>query len=309
MKQLFKRLSLTYPLIFTERELNTLVTLKEQKTLTQLEILVRSTPLDNVPCQTCGEFHEVCAVGGNVFYICPEAGKEHIEKIDLNTWVFQYNCLFDSLSKELSLITDRQELQKNTFWLIGTMHFNKDTVPIYFCRGRIDNTLLKTTPGIIIITARSQTNLNGENITKLVYLEDLITRKIGKHLWDKQKWQTTLSCFYKRTAFESNGDLFVDGKRTASVKPASASYYFLEILHKHYNDAVSQKEIFSYCEQKLAKLQGVKEWKSEYTEQTFSNKMKALIKQAATDKEMVNKIIQSTRTSNNEKAYRLTNFD
>lgn len=308
MKQLFKRLPLTYPLIFTERELLKLITIQEMQLLSNSAILVRGTPVEQVSCQTCTKYHEVYVEDRKLFYICPDAGKEYVEKIDLSTWVFSCDHLFNSLIREFNLVANIQEKQKNTLWLIGTTHLNKNIVPVYFSRGRIDNTLLKTTPGIII-TARCQTGLNGENITKLVPLEDLTTRKIGKYLWDKKIWQASLTHFYKRTIFEPNGDLLVDDKRVASVKPASASYYFLEILHKHYNDPVSQKEIFSYCEQKLAKLQGIKEWKSDYTEQTFCNKMKALIKQDATDKGMVNKIIQSTRTSNNEKAYRLTNSD
>ena len=299
-----------YPLALPEQELLKLITSKELKTLSQAGIFVTGVSLQSIACQTCDALHEVHTNSSSkFFYVCPKAGKEYIEKHELVTWTVQYQTLFLSLTKELNLAEDIHEMQKNTFWRLGTMYVNKNSLPVYFSRGKIEDKLLKTTPGIIIIASRAQKSLETENSTKLVCLGDLIADKVGKNIWDKRKWVSALTSMHRRASFESNGDLLVDSKRIVSVKPTSAPFYFLKVLNKHFDNAVSQKNIFSYCEGKLAKLHGLSEWKSEYTEQTFSNKMKQLIKQGASDKKLIDKIIQSTRTSDSSKAYRLTNPD
>ena len=310
MKQLFRLLPSVYPLLLPEQELLKFITSKELKVLSKAGILVTGVPLQSAACQTCDALHEVHANSDSkFFYICPEAGKEYVEKDALATWMIQYQHLFESLTQKLNIAADIHEMQKGTLWRLGSVHLDKNSLPVYFSRGKIEDKLLKTTPGIIIIASRAQKSFETENSTKLVCLGDLIADKVGKNIWDKRKWVSALTSMHRRASFESNGDLLVDSKRIVSVKPTSAPFYFLKVLNKHFDNAVSQKNIFSYCEGKLAKLHGLSEWKSEYTEQTFSNKMKQLIKQGASDKKLIDKIIQSTRTSDSSKAYRLTNPD
>jgi len=309
MKQLFRRLSLAYPLILTERELNRLIALKERRVLSQLGILGPGKPLDAVECKTCSTFHEIHVQSDErIFYVCPDGGKESVNPQDINTWTVRYGELFDSLSKGLGFDSQVVELREATLWRLGTTQVDNAIIPVFFSREKVAEPS-KTPQEITIVASHQPSKFVSDDTRLVIALEDILADNANRGLWSKRKWASLLTNRSRKTIFDSNGDLIVDGKRIAAISPSSPPYYFVEALNNKYNLAVSQDDIFSYCEQKIARQKGTTEWKSEYTPQSFCNKMKALIKHDAIDKKMIDQVIKHTRTTDGKNAYRLTRPD
>ena len=276
MKQLFKLLSQAYPLILTEYELDKIVTLKDRETLSHLEILIQNKPLDSVACKTCNSFHEIHSQSNKqIFYVCPDGGKERVEPQEVKTWTIQYSRLFESLSKGLGIELQVKQLQKNTLWQLGTISIGNNVLPIFFTHAEVEQILTNVQRGVIIITSR-QSEYTSDYARSVIALENILSDNIRRNLWSKKKLALLLANQNRKTLFSTNGDLIANGKRIASITPASPPNYFVEALNNKYDQPVSQDDIFSYAKRKIAESLRVSEWNSDYTPQTFCHKMKVV---------------------------------
>ena len=253
MKRLFDLLPLEHPFTLPEKELRSLLSDQEFALLEKIGILALDTPLDNVSCQTCGEFHEVHVPSqARAFYVCPEAGKEMVDVHDLKRWRFQYEQLFDSLSHDLSITQDIQEFPKEVCWQLGTIKVGCEIVPVFFYLGQVDDTVVKDFPGVILIATSVQNNVSPNYLSKFISLADILEDKPTETLWSKNKWQAIVT---KQQKIISSGiytypiELTLSGKELKISGSRVDHQVFLASIHSD-GSGILLYPIFKICKAK-----------------------------------------------------------
>ena len=253
MKQLFNLLPLDYPLILLEKELKSLLSGQEFTLLEKIGVLALDTPLNNISCQTCGEFHEVHVPSqSKAFYVCPEAGKEMVDVHDLRRWRFQYEQLFDSLSHNLGITRDFHVLKKKTCWQLGTIPLNNENIQVFFYRGKIDDAVVKDFPGIILMATFTQNSTSPDCLSGLISLTNLLEDKPVETMWSKSRWDRFVT---KQRKFVSTGiysypiELIFSGKELKICGSQIDYQVFLASVHSD-GSGVLLDPIFKICKAK-----------------------------------------------------------
>ncbi len=293
----------------TTSELNRLFTASVTRWATDNGIYKKVEPLKEVQCKTCHESHKVQSRNDSFFYFCPTSGsKEWIDKGEIERWTLNSKNFLTFLATELELAGKLREIEAGKIWLLGNLPGAK--VPVYYFNHKADTGTLDKTSLLSVVISPEKITTKDSNLV-FIPTSDLVTLIKGLVTIDKEYFNDFVSGKIQRVKFEVNGDLWIDHQNVVQVTPGTPQYNFVMSLWNNFNNPVGHEEIHKFCIGEMAKIQGVDadKWRDEYTPQSFSNKMKSLIKKSARDeatKALIDKVLQPTKTVKGDNAYRLT---
>src|SRR5205807_1020026 len=106
-------------------------------------------------------------------------------------------------------------------------------------------------------------------------------------------------------------DLYLYEDKIAHIMPATPSFIFLKYLYDNFDTYKSREDIFEHCKKQIESIKEMPRYASEYTAKTFCESMRREIIGHATGeefKDIIKKIIEYGRTTQDQAAYRLTSY-
>lgn len=236
------------------------------KKLVQKKILVRTSNLDEVGCELCGEDHncQVREEDGKLFYVC-ENGGGWKELVDDDVALFEYdnNAFLKLIATELRLKTDDVSSKEEgaytdcAFFRIGTYEDKKMKAEAFYLRNAdaFESSLYFSKLGnvqkvLITNIQRADIVMGKENLFTCVLKEILAPNSSG-NLFDKAEF---MKCFKtaRRIHFDKKqGHLSLDGKRICTVSKDSQLYYFLLYLWDRWMQQVSYSDIYHFVKDEM----------------------------------------------------------
>ncbi len=265
-------------------------------------------PLNEIVCLECNEhISEITKAKNGKFYgTCqkPDITSFFIEPDEIDIYKFNINNFLKFLSKELSIRNELKAVIKNKLWQIGKINnyfvYYSKINSLEYCKDLIENQNNISNKNFIILTNSPAENLtikSGE-ILCISLLDILVFKR--KLKCDVKEFKNILDNKFNKVVFDNNnGDLIVEGEIIASVTPSTKEFYFLEILFENFNYPIPHDDILDYCSQKIRK-------KYEERAQVFCAKLKNNIKKSSNNKQIVDKIIKSTKNKSGLNAYQMT---
>lgn len=254
-------------------------------------------------CDDCNASHTIQFQGKGHFYIC-KGNKISLLKYNTQLWKFNYLRLIKCLADKLELDSPTKEIVPDKIWQVGRLKTDKQYVSVFYSH---KPSILDSIIGNkVIITPGESKKIDEE--TYQFSLGDFLQLDKSGIVIDKEYFEQVVLKVFKPVLFKKNGDIMVNGTKIGGIKPTSPQYYFILCLWDNFDEPVSHEEIFGYCKKKFKKVRGVPNW-AEYVPQTFCTKMRALAKDNVKReyKSLFDDVVISTKTTNSDKAYRMTN--
>lgn len=320
MKRLLNLLNHEYPLVIADTALCAYLSQAMSKDLFGRHLFVSHSQLASVTCPRCFQMHEVLmyeAMHEDFYYLCNQmdGGLEVVKAAEIRRWRFDLDCFLRLIIKQLKIKNNMRTLVPAVLWQLGTVGIEGTEAPVVclFCRKSLRQ-VIRHLPrnydtektailyvGEVHLPQATYANLACIELSQ--FLDDGAT---GLQL-DQLAFRRWLTRVFQRVFFDTrNGDLIIDGLLISNALPASPQYFFLRCLWEQFNVPVRHEDIFAYCCRELARRDGIAEWRSEYLPSAFCHTMKRLLKQPSLHKDLCDEAIQSTRTLDEQNAYRLT---
>lgn len=320
MKHLLSLLNHEYPLIIANTVLNMYLSKAMSRALFNQHLFTTHSHLSAITCERCWQTHEILMgdlMDDLYFYLCnsPYGGMEFVQETELRRWRFDLDRFLRLVIKQLKIKGKVQMLVPAVLWQLGTMGILGSDAPVVclFCRKSLPRAIEYLRQGysqenaaILYIGEPRRVKARPPNMAYLPFDRLLADDTTRLHL-DRPAFMHWLTRVFRRVFFDAkNGDLIVDGQPISHALPASPQYFFLYCLWEQFDLPVSHEDIFTYCTRQLARRDGITEWSSDYLPSAFCHTMKRILKQHSSHKEICDEIIQSTRTLDEQNAYRLT---
>lgn len=257
-------------------------------------------------CDDCNASHTIQFQGKGYFYDC-KGNKTSLSKYDIQLWKFNYARLIKCLADNLELNSPTKEIISDKIWQVGKIKKDKETIDIFYNKDVTIPQNIAINRAVIINP--NETKQENEDILFLSLGDFVNLNKKGVSV-DKDYFEQIVFAKFKPVIFRNNGDLLINGRVLVSTKPTTPEYYFLECLWSDFDQPKSHEYIHEYCGKQLAKSQGLEKWQDSSSDQDYCNKRKSAIFSRARnkmDKDLLDQVIQKTRTQDRENAYRLTN--
>lgn len=320
MKRLLNLLNHEYPLIIANTALDMYLSREIGRELFERHLFITHSPLSAITCERCLQIHEVLineAMGNHLYYLCPHTygGLELVKEEAIRRWRFDLESFLGLVIKQLRIKRRLQMLVPAMLWQLGTVGIAGIDAPVVclFCRKELPRIIRHlphdyVTENIAILYLGESHRLK-PTYTNVAYLklnQLLADDATSLHL-ERPQFMHWLKSAFQHVFFDSrNGDLIIDRQAISNALPSSPQYFFLRCLWEQFDIPVSHEDIFAYCNRELARRAGIAEWNSEYLPSAFCHTMKRLIKQHSSQKTRCDEVIQSTRTQEEQNAYRLT---
>ncbi len=302
-----------YPDYFVETQLGHLLEDHEIKTLKDLGIFKRGNDLKEIPCTSCDNNHflDIKVDNGKLYWLCPheDTARNYLAPEEVSTWNFDVEVFLQQLSLKLKIDGNVEKMQIQGLWHIGG--FSKDDTrhECYYYQGKQFSkamSFIKKQPSlmrryVIFTNKREISNLETDHKLLLIELKELASLNKENLIFDQKIFTEFLINGFRTVIFDGkNGDLIVNGKRIATVSPATTEYYFADFLWRNFNEPVSHQSIKRYIYAKTRK---------EYEDdpQKLSHKQKNKIKTASKEPEKIDEIFQTTTNLDGENAYIMRN--
>ena len=270
-------------------------------------------------CSACNEMHDVLEDNGNFFYVCPNWGKTTLNPVELVRWELDPEKLAQFVASEFRL-DGKLKVINDSLYQLGRIEIHKQAASIFLLRGDVESQkeALESQGGVKVVLCTNQQDLPPEqNQTSYTHLIDYLDVEKDKVKLDHDEFFFFVSQQLHIVHFNAeNGDLSANGKLVVNVTPSSPEYYFIEMLWQDFDKPVSHQQLFRYviCKQHNLDMNDDQidlDQYSESTPQALCNKLKSLIKTSAksnTAKQQVDQMIMTTRTTDENNAYRLTSL-
>lgn len=297
---------------FLENQLTNNLEIAEVETLKTLGLLKRGADLKEISCKSCDNSHflPVRVSDGKMYCFCPHEDTErnYLSSEDVATWNFDVEAFLNQLSLKLGIEANVERMAIQGLWQIGG--FSKDGTRhncFYYQGNNFEEALAfigkqpSSMRRYVIFTNKQEVSILETHSLLLIEVKELIGLKNKRLSFNKKLFEEYLINGFRSVIFTpENGDLIVNGKRIATINPASPEYYFLEILWKYFNEPVAHKRIEKYIYEKTGK---------EYADSAgkLCHKQKGEIKKASTEKKVVDQIFQTTTDLNGDHAYVIKN--
>lgn len=319
MKRLLNLLNHEYPLIIADTALDMYLSREIGRELFERHLFITHSPLSAITCELCLQIHEVLineARGNHLYYLCPHTygGLELVREEAIRRWRFDLENFLGVVIKQLKIKRRLQMLVPAMLWQLGTVGIAGTDTPVacLFCRKELPRVIAHLPQDYV--TENTAILYLGEShrlkppYTNIAYfkLNQLLADDATRLQLEQPQFMHWLRSTFQRVLFDSrNGDLIIDGQTISNVLPSSPQYFFLRCLWEQFDIPISHEDIFVYCNRELARRAGLMEWNSEYLPSAFCHTMKRLIKQHSLQKALCDEVIQSTRTHDEQNAYRL----
>lgn len=319
MKHLLNLLKYEYPLVIADTLLRKRISPARVESLLA-DMLFRPHSLRSaVTCARCFQAHEVFTsdmLGKGYYYVCgqPQGEMEVVQIEELRCWRFDIEAFLALIARQLGIQANVQLILSSTLWRLGRIRVHGSGLPItcLFCRAELQPTirrLLKDYPSEPVALVYV-----ADPIPDVVIPDNLACLELSHLLAGSAPIQLDQAYFtrwlvqrFQQVYFNhENGDLIANGQRVTTAIPSSPQYFFLCYLWEQFDLPVSHEEIFDYCCRELARRDGIPEWRSEYLPGSFCHTMKRLLKKHSSHRAMLDRVIQVTRTQDQQNAYRLT---
>ena len=320
MKHLLSLLNHEYPLIIANTMLHMYLSKAMSKALFNHHLLIAHSHLPAITCERCLQTHEIHTddlMNNLYYYFCNDeyGGLELVGESELKRWRFDLEKFLYLVIKQLKIRGNLQMLLPAVLWQLGTTGILGSDAPVVclFCRKSLPRAIeylrhdySRENTAILYVGQPRRFKPRPPNLTYLRFDRLLPNDATRLHL-DRSTFMHWLTRVFRRVFFDThNGDLIVDGQPVSHALPASPQYFFLHCLWEQFDLPVSHEDIFVYCTRQLARRDGITEWGSEYLPSAFCHTMKRLLKQHSSHTEICDEVIQSTRTHDEQTAYRLT---
>lgn len=319
MKHLLDLLKYEYPLVIADTVLRKRISPAEFESLLADNLLRPHSLRSAVICARCFQAHEVFTSnlpGRDYYYVCgqPQGELEVVQAEELRCWRFDIEALLALITRQLGIQANVQLILSSVLWRLGGLAVHGTGLPItcLFCRAKLRTVirrLLKDYPSepvALVYVADPISDLVIPNNIACLGLSHLLTGSTSTQLNQAYFTQWLVQRFRQVYFNHENGDLIVNGQRITTAIPSSPQYFFLCYLWEQFDLPVSHEEIFDYCCRELAQRDGIPEWRSEYLPGSFCHTMKRLLKKHSSHRTVLDRVIQVTRTQDQQNAYRLT---
>ncbi len=282
-------------------------------TLKNLGLLKRSSDLKELPCFDCDNNHfmPIKVEDKQPYCLCPyeDTHRNYLAPEEIATWTFDVETFLRQLSSKLKIEDNIEKTKVEGLWEIGG--FSKDNTRhnCYFFLGRDFSEVqdfIQELPSIlrryIVFTSKTEIKtFEGEHEMLPIEVREIVDLKSGKLSFSKRSFENQLIHGFRRVIFSpSNGQLTVNGKVIVVIKPSIPEYHFLQILWDNFNEPVSHLRILQRIYEKTGK-------QFEDTAQKRSPKLKGQVKALATEPDLIEQIINSSKEEDGENGYIMVN--
>lgn len=290
-------------LTFDDREVGVL---REKGVLTRSEV----APVIICPCCEDGHFAEVQTDDeGKLFVSCPKVsdGPYYPDPASINLWRPDRVAMMHVIADKLELEKDVREVVPGELWTVGVRKTaNKTACAVLFSRtddlsvilSAIErlplghaNTVIFTPSGDP--TASKKRHIRPSSLDKFVMIK---TRGLGSNL---AAFDEMVDLAFRRLAFTTDGDIFLDGKILGSLPVGTVEYWFFDGLMAHFGTWVSQADILKYCADAMDRAS------FEKTPQNFCADLKYRIKKMCGGSKIVDKMVVSGPFSGGKNGVRI----
>lgn len=303
-----------YPDGIRQGQLEDFLEASDAEALKEIGILKRGSDLTEMLCRSCDEDHfvEVRIKEGKLYCVCSHSDCQPspVYPEEVAVWLFDVEAFLRVMAPKFGIEDGVEKMGIEGMWQVGSFSREETHHACYYYQGQDFANALA-----FIGKQRSQmrryvllTNRTGTSTTQLeghavlfIETKDLAGLKSGKLTFNKKAFDESLVHGFRSVIFDpTNGDLIANGRRIATVTPASTEYYFVKLLWQHFNEPVSHEKMARYIYEKT---------KKEYSESfgKLANKQKDKAKKASTDPALIDKIFDTTRDQDGKNAYIMRN--